>query len=580
MAPAESPLREAIGRASRAQADLDRRVFHLKTLHDTACELSGLTQPRKIMETFLLTAMGLFGVTRALAVLVNARTCQGHLAQRGLSGPEVEACERNLARIAENYLPEESLPRHAEFVLPGQTGDSGLLPADTAVILKQKVDGNYALLSAIGPRLSGEPFGDADMTTLLNLAGTMATALAQNLFHRQIQHLSAGLIRQGNELQEAQRQAGRARAALDRQIFHLQTLYDFTAELSPVVATDKLLEAFLLTVMGTFGMSRGYVLLCDRQSRAVHSAVRGIPGPRELSFEEAEKLLYRGFQAAEERRLEPMSASFILDPPTALPESELGFGVHTAALFTVDDTLLGIVALGPPLSLSAPSAEARELLLGLTVNWMAFLNNARAFETIQALNEDLRRTNADLRRTIADLTEARDRIRILEVAKNRLRQLIQSEVERAGRFRPADVILMVIVSTVLALAFNYTSPNGIPVVPEAVFQAQASRVDAPTAHQMLSRGEAVLVDARPSELFQQKHIAEAVNIPAALFDVIYPMKLGQALNPEQVVLIYGRTVSKRYDDEVAQRLLQRHDQVRVLEGGLEAWEEKGFAVSP
>jgi rhodanese-related sulfurtransferase len=332
--------------------------------------------------------------------------------------------------------------------------------------------------------------------------------------------------------------------------------------------------------MGTFGASRWCVLLCDRQSRAARSAGRGIPGGREWTLEAAEKLIYRGFQATEERRLAPMSTGFILDPPAAFPESELGFGVHTAALFTVDDTLLGMLALGPPLSQSALSAEARELLHGLTVNWMVFLKNARAFETIQALNEDMRRTNADLRRTIADLTEARHQIRILEVAKNRLKQLIQQEVEQAGRFRPVDVILMVILSTVLALAFNYSSPNGIPVVPEAVFQAQAPRVDVLTAHQLLSRREAVLVDARPSELFQQKHIAEAVNIPAALFDVIYPMKLGPALKPEQVVLIYGRTLSKRYDDEVAQRLLQRHDQVRVLEGGLAAWVEKGFAVSP
>jgi hypothetical protein len=238
---AEPTLREAIERASRAQADLDRRVFHLKTLHEAAGELSSLTQPRKIMETFLLTALGLFGATRGLVILINARTRQGHLTQRGLSEPEADACECNLARIAEHYLPEDSLPRHAEFVLPLQAADPGLLPADTAVILKQKVDGNYALLSAIGPRLSGESFGEADMTALLNLAGTIANALSQNLFHRQIQHLSAGLIRQGNELQDAQRQAGRAREALDRQIFHLQTLYEFTAELSPIVATDKLL---------------------------------------------------------------------------------------------------------------------------------------------------------------------------------------------------------------------------------------------------------------------------------------------------------------------------------------------------
>jgi rhodanese-related sulfurtransferase len=569
----ESTLREAIERASRAQADLDKRVFHLKTLHDTACELSGLTQPRKIMETFLLTAMGLFGVTRGLAVLMNARTRQGHLAQRGLSGPEAEACERNLARIAEHYLLEDSLPRHAEFVLPGQTADPGLLPADTAVILKQRVDGSYALLSAIGPRLSGEPFGEADMTALLNLAGAMANALAQNLFNRQIQHLSAGLMRQGTELQDALRLAGQARQALDRQIFHLQTLYEFTAELSPLVATDKLLEAFLLMVMGTFGVSRGCVLLCDRQRRAVRSASRGIPEPRQWTLEEAEKQLYRGFQANEERHLAPMSVGFVVDPQAIFLETEMGAAAHTALLFTVDDSLLGLLVLGAPLAKRALAKEEQELLRGLTANCMVFLKNAQAFETIQALN-------ADLRQTITHLTEAHHQIRVLEFAKNRLKQIIQREIERAGRFRAADMLLMVILSTVLALAFNYSSPNGIPVVPEAVFQEQAPRVDVFTAHQLLTRGEAVLVDARPTELFQQRHIAEAVNIPAALFDVIYPMKLGRTLKPEQVVLIYGRTVSKRYDDEVAQRLLQRHDQVRVLEGGLAVWEEKGFAVAP
>jgi rhodanese-related sulfurtransferase len=580
MTSAESALRKAVAQASRAQAELDRRVFHLKALHDAAGELSSLTQPRKIMECFLLTVMGLFGATHGLAILMNAQTRQGHLAQRGLGGPAADACERNLVRIAAHYLHGDDLPRQAEFIRPGPAADPGLLPADTALILRQKVDGHYGLLSAFGPRRSGEPFGDADMTALLNLAGAMANALAQSLFHRQVQHLSAGLMRQGNDLQDAQRQAGSAREALDRQIFHLQTLYEFTAELSPVVATDRLVDAFLLTLMGTFGASQGWVLLCDRQRPAVRSAGRGLPEPREWTLDAAEKILYRGFQATEERRLAPMSAGFILDPPAALPESEIGFGAHTAALFTVDDTLLGMVALGRPLSQSAPAAEVRELLRGLTVNWMAFLKNARAFETIQALNEDLRRTNADLRRTIAELTEARHQIRILELAKNRLRQLIQREVERAGRFRPADVVLMVILSAVLSLAFNYSSPNGIPVLPEAVFQAPAPRVDVLTAHQMLSRGEAVLVDARPAELFQQKHIAEAVNIPAALFDVIFPMKLGPALKPEQVVLIYGRTFSKRYDEEVAQRLLQRHDQVRVLESGLAAWEAKGLAVSP
>ena len=89
-------MREAIEKASRAQAELERRVFQLKSLHKAASELSRLTQPRRIMETFLLTALGLFGAMRGLALLVNTQTRQGHLIQRGLTPLEAEACERNL----------------------------------------------------------------------------------------------------------------------------------------------------------------------------------------------------------------------------------------------------------------------------------------------------------------------------------------------------------------------------------------------------------------------------------------------------------------------------------------------------
>lgn len=580
MASPQSPLREAVAQASRAQAELERRLFHLKCLHEAASELSGLTQPRRIIETFLLTALGLFGAACGLTLLVNTHTRRGHITQRGLSPAEAAACARNLSRIAEHYLPDERLPRQAAFLPPGPEPDPGLLPADTALVLSQRVDGNYALLSAFGPMLSGGTFGEADKTALLNLADTMAGALSQNLFHREIQHLSAGLMRQGQALEEAQRDAAQARERLDLQIFHLQTLYDFTHELSPLAATDKLLESFLLTVMGTFGAGRGCVLLCDRESGRVRWLARGVSEPRQWTLAQAETVIYRGFQATEERRLAPMTTGFLLDPAEALPESELGFGARTAALFTVDDTLFGLLALGPLLNQAVLPAASRELLRGLTINWMAFLKNARAFETIQALNADLSRTNADLRRTIAALTEARDRIQLLEVAKNRLRQMIRREVERAGRFRWADLLGMVIIATVLALAFNASSPHGIALVPESLFQNPAPRVDVLTAQGMLARGEAVLVDARPPELFNRKHIAGAVNIPAALFDVIFPMKLGPALTPGQIVLVYGRTVSKHYDEELAQRLLDRHDQVRVLAGGLSAWEANGLAVAP
>jgi rhodanese-related sulfurtransferase len=581
MTPSEAALQNAIESASRAQIELDRRVFHLNALYATACELSELRQPQKIMETYVLTAMGLFGVASGLAILVNTRTGQGHLTYRGLSNPEAAACEQNLSGIIGRYLPEGHPSQHPERVISRQDGDPGPLPADTAVIVKQAVDPSFAVLAAFGRKHSGEPLAEPDITTLLNLTGTMAGALAHNLFNRQVEHLNAGLMRQSADLQNALRQAGQARENLDRRVFHIQALYELTAELSPFIATEKLIEMFLLTVMGTFGANAGLVLLCDRKRRRVCCVRRGGgPAGREWTLEEAEKCLYRGFQATADRRLAPMSAEFVVNPQGAFSESEMGFGVNTAVLFTVDDGLHGLAALGSSLGKPGLGAEEQELLRGLTANCMVFLKNARAFETIQALNEDLRRTNADLHQTIADLTAARDRIRLLEVAKSRLKHLIQREVERAGRLRLSDVLLVLLTSAVLALAFNFSSPNGIPLLPEVAFQVEAPRIDVLTAHQRLSRGEALLVDARPPELFEQKHLPDAINLPATLFDVLYPMKLGRMLKPEQTVLVYGRTISRWYDEDVAQRLLQRHEHVSVLEGGMRAWEEKGLPVEP
>jgi len=578
MTPSEPALREAFENASQAQNELDRRVFHLNVLYETACELSEFTQPRKILETYLLTAMGIFGFARGLAIMINARTQAGTVVQRGLSRPECEACEHGLAGIAAHCL---GLPcPQAEIAASVPEGVSGVLPADATVVVKQSVHQDYAVLAAFGPRLSGRPMADADATTLLNLTGTMTSALAHNLFNRQIENLSAGLMRQGADLQNALRQAEESRADLDRRLFHLQTLYDFTGELSPVIATEKLLEMFLLTAMGTFGASQGLALLCDRKSKKVRCVRRGGPEGREWSLEEAEKFLYHSFQATEKRRLDPMSVGFILDPQAVFTGSAIGFSAGSAALFTVDEALLGCIALGSPLGRQGLAADERELLRGLAANFMVFLKNARAFETIQALNEDLRHTNTDLRRTIADLTEAHDQIRILELAKSRLKQLIQREIERGGRLRLADVMLIAVVATVLALAFNFSSPNGIPVVPEIAFQEPLPRIDALAAFQMASRGEAVLVDARPAELFAQKHLAEAVNIPAALFDILYPMKLGRMLKPEQAVVVYGRTISRRYDEDVARKMLQRHEAINILEGDMKGWEAKGLPVAP
>jgi len=358
-----------------------------------------------------------------------------------------------------------------------------------------------------------------------------------------------------------------------QRMYYLKTLYELTAELSPITSSQKLLESFLLMAMGVSGSGQAVLMICDRRNQRVLSASRGTRFDRDWTVESAEKHLYRGFQTAENRRLAPMSVTFIGDPHQVFSELETGLDVHSALLFMVDDSLMGIVGLGAPIDGRIFTLEEKDVLSGMTASFMVYLKNVRAYETEQALNADLSRTNDALRQTIMDLTEARQQIRLLEVAGIRLKQLFQQKIEQMGRFRVRDVLLVLVVASLLSLLFNFSNPNGIPLLPEEAFREPAAQVNVQAVQHLIGQGKAILVDARSPELFNLGHISDAINIPATLFDIIYPMKLASRLQPGQVVVVYGRTFSKRYDEEVAYRLLQRHDDVRIMTGGLAAWEK-------
>jgi 3-mercaptopyruvate sulfurtransferase SseA len=48
---------------------------------------------------------------------------------------------------------------------------------------------------------------------------------------------------------------------------------------------------------------------------------------------------------------------------------------------------------------------------------------------------------------------------------------------------------------------------------------------------------------------------------------------------EKKIIVYGGTISRFYDLEVANKLLLRgYTNIRILEGGLAAWEARGYPV--
>lgn len=149
---------------------------------------------------------------------------------------------------------------------------------------------------------------------------------------------------------------------------------------------------------------------------------------------------------------------------------------------------------------------------------------------------------------------------------------------KASRMSWVDFLLILVISIVLGVIFNTTNPNGIPLFPEFPDRSSIPTVSPSAAMEEMQQGETLILDAMPTHFYQQRHIRGAVNIPLGLFDIVYLMTFPEE-DREKRIVVYGGTISKPYDLEVANKLILRgYRKVRILEGGLTAWESRGYPV--
>lgn len=143
-----------------------------------------------------------------------------------------------------------------------------------------------------------------------------------------------------------------------------------------------------------------------------------------------------------------------------------------------------------------------------------------------------------------------------------------------------DFVLLIGVSILFALVFNQSNPNGIPLFQKLPSKEAIPSITLLAAAEEYKQGEAVFVDAMPANFYDKRHIKGAVNMPLALFDIVYLMNFDEE-NKNKKIIVYGRTISKLYDLEVANKLaLRGYKNTKVLEGRLSDWEKKGYPVEP
>jgi len=152
------------------------------------------------------------------------------------------------------------------------------------------------------------------------------------------------------------------------------------------------------------------------------------------------------------------------------------------------------------------------------------------------------------------------------------------EAYQASRVSWLDFLMVIGISVMLAVIFNYSNPNAIPLFPDLPDSSSIPSISPSAAAAEVQGGDTLILDARPENFYQKSHIKGAVNMPLPLFDIVYMMTFADE-DKEKKIIIYGGTISKHYDLELANKLLLRgYQNVRLLEGGLAAWEEKDYPV--
>jgi rhodanese-related sulfurtransferase len=556
----------------RTTAAVDRRLLHIQTLYEATRELSGAATPAAVLNAFLPIAMGPLGLTFGFGVLRRGGAL--HVATLGLGAADREPFDANARMLVEKFFPSGATGPAitSPAVLAGpHLSHSADVPAGTGAIAVVPLDaGSHAVLG-FGPKLTGEPFSD-DETDLLNgLVTTLSTALRKACAEQDI-------TERNTSLKAALAQTREAHEALDRRAFQLHTLYEATLELSAINEPAALCNAFVLTLMGTFSFAAGWVALYGPEGSEPDAVYRGPqPDRRPLlgSHSGRDKVLGRFVELKD--RMPQRGQSTLLEDDAA--RAALPVDADVAVLFTLDNDWRGAIGLFSPLSEAAMPPDMRKLLLSLVRTFMVSLGNAKHVQLIHALNSDLAARNVELQNTLDELTSARREIGLLTEAREAIIGLVQGEVQRVWRASWLDVSLIILAGVILGGLFNASSPSGIDLIPRSFFEPPPETVAARDARTLAGSG-AVIIDARPVEFYNQGHLRDAVNLPSDMFGFAYSMKLAD-LDPAVPVIVYGRTISRNYDEDVAQKLTGLgHEKVLVLDGGLDAWTEAGYEVAP
>jgi len=189
--------------------------------------------------------------------------------------------------------------------------------------------------------------------------------------------------------------ADQVQAELDKQLFHLKTLYDVSRELLGLTDVSTILRNFLLMTMGNFGTAQGFIMVEDAHKGEISHF-------ESFGFEEEERALVHSL--GKEAFTKKSFGRFLTRDDSSDDWKKLNPGLPALLAFCIDEGASGVMGLGPKIVGDEFSSDDKELLGTLVNNLAVSVKNARYSEALRNALEEIRVLNSAKDKAITHLT--------------------------------------------------------------------------------------------------------------------------------------------------------------------------------
>ena len=182
----------------KAFEELDRRVYHLKSLNDIGRDIFSTVEFKEIIDHFLLMIMGNFGVIEGFAMVLNPVTDEiVHFNATGYDDDELDLLKQGATALIKACNGDESIECASIEIVPVV-----FAPHTVCALPFMVTDECYGFLG-LGAKLIGEPFSEDDKELIVTLANSLSVSLTNALSFEDIKQLNADLQTRNDELKAA-----------------------------------------------------------------------------------------------------------------------------------------------------------------------------------------------------------------------------------------------------------------------------------------------------------------------------------------------------------------------------------------